>query len=285
LKPFFSIIIPLLNSGKTLQKTLDSIAAQDYKDIELIFIDGGSTDDTPAIIHNFETVSTIPVYLTVGPDNGIYDAMNKGMELAAGQWFYFMGGDDRFFSATVLQDVHDTIKDTPTDLIYGNVVGADSGVVYADDTPNKVLSRGIHHQSIFYKRSLFSYTGKYDLRFKIAADYHLTLKLFCTDGLHILYADRTIAIYGETGLSSTSYDYHFFSYHYKFLAKKNALARVDDPEKILSGSIYCCLQLARIKKHLLFAWQNLFFYVMHTRMPFGRRVRTIGQMLYWNIKP
>lgn len=282
--PFFSIIIPLYNSGKTLQKSLDSITCQSFKNIELIFVDGCSTDDTGLMLNKFINLSNFPIRLISEPDRGIYDAMNKGLDIATGSWLYFMGGDDRFFSDTVLQEVYEAIKSAPTDIVYGNVIGESSGVVYADDTINKVLSRGIHHQSVFYKSSVFNYTGKYDLRFRIAADYHLTLKLFCERGIKIRYINTTIAVFGEGGFSSTVFDYYFFSYHYKFLMEQNAINKVDDPEKLLKESIYCCMQLARTKRHIGFAWQNIIFYVGRVKMPIEKRMKILAQMMYWNLK-
>jgi glycosyltransferase involved in cell wall biosynthesis len=285
--PFFSIIIPLYNSARTLDESLNSIAGQSFKNHELIFVDGGSTDNTLTIIGSFTSrYPTITVKLISGPDKGIYDAMNKGIDRAAGEWVYFMGGDDILYSPVVLAEVSEAIKQEEVDLVYGNVWGALSEIRYADDTVSNVLSRGIHHQGVFYKRHLFNHTGKYSLDFKIAADYHLTLKVFCNEVFKTRYINADIARFGEAGLSSTAYDYRFFSYHYKFLALNKAAGKIDDASKCLDTSVYCCLYLARQKKDMRFAWGNVFYYMTKpSDLGFSSRVQILLRMIYWSLKP
>jgi glycosyltransferase involved in cell wall biosynthesis len=286
LRPFFSIIIPLYNSGKTLQQTLDSITCQSFKDPELVFIDGGSADDTQLIVTNFrKTGNTITQFISE-PDNGIYDAMNKGIDMATGQWLYFMGGDDTLANPGTLQTVYNAIQNQNPHLIYGNVTGEVSGTKYADDTVTKVLSRGIHHQGIFYRRDVFDYTGKYNLSFKVAADYHLTLKVFCNPAFKTQYIAADIALFGEAGLSSTMYDYCFFSYHYRLLAQHKATDKLDNQLACLNQSVYCCLYLAKQKQSMGFAWSNILYYITRPNpLSIPQRFKTLLQMLAWTIKP
>ena len=284
--PFFSIIIPLYNSGKTLQQTLDSITSQGFKDIELVFIDGGSADDTQLMVSNFRKTGITATQFISEPDNGIYDAMNKGIDMATGQWLYFMGGDDTLAHSGTLQTVYDAIQNQTAHLVYGNVTGAVSGTKYADDTPIKVLSRGIHHQGIFYKREIFDYTGKYNLSFKVAADYHLTLKVFCSPAFKTRYIDADIALFGEAGLSSTMYDYRFFSYHYRFLAQHKAAGKLDDQLACINQSVYCCLYLAKQNQSMGFAWSNILYYITRPNpLHIPRRFKMLLQMLRWTLKP
>ncbi len=284
--PFFSIIIPLYNSSKTLQQTLDSITNQHFENIELVFIDGGSTDDTHLIVNNFRKSGKAAVQFISEPDKGVYDAMNKGIGMAKGEWLYFMGSDDTLASPQVLSRLHEEIKQNGPDLVYGNVTGMVSGIIYADDTVDKVLSRGIHHQGVFYKREIFNYTNKYQLNFKVAADYHLTLKVFCNPNFTTRYINANIAYYGESGLSSTMYDYCFFSYHYRFLAKHKAVDKIEDKADCLNKSVYCCLYLAKEKQSMGFAWSNLLYYVI-TPNPLSiiQRFKAFVNMLRWTVKP
>lgn len=283
---FFSIIMPLFNSGKTLQQTLDSISSQSFKNIELVFVDGGSADDTQLIVSNFRKTGQAAVQFISEPDKGIYDAMNKGIDLATGEWLYFIGGDDTLADASVLQKVYDAIGDQNIDLIYGNVTGMASGIKYADDTLSKVLSRGIHHQGVFYKREVFNYTGNYQLNFKVAADYHLTLKVFCNPIFSTQYVNTNIACFGEAGLSSTMYDYRFFSYHYRFLAQHNAADKLEDKLACLNQSVYCCLYLAKEKQSMSFAWSNILYYITRPNpLSIVQRCKTFFNMLSWTIKP
>ncbi|WP_428328413.1 glycosyltransferase family 2 protein [Mucilaginibacter sp.] len=285
--PFFSIIIPLYNSEGTLNDTIHSILMQDEKDYELVFVDGASTDNTLQIIADLQKSNPeVRIKILSERDNGIYDAMNKGLDLAKGSWFYFMGSDDRLHSPAVLSDIQREINKTDTDLIYGNVYGISSDTRYVYDTLSKVLSTGIHHQSIFYKASLFNEFGKYDLRFKTAADYHFTLKVFLNDSFKKRYLDMDIAAYGESGFSSQNYDHTFYSYQYKMLAQNNGIAKIDEPKRCLDTSVYCCLYMAKDKVNILFAWQNLLYYVTGQN-PFtiGFRIKTIARMLMWSLTP
>jgi glycosyltransferase involved in cell wall biosynthesis len=287
LSPFFSIIIPLYNSAATLPATLDSIAAQEFKDLELVCIDGASDDDTVKLIETFKTAHPeLQITLISEPDKGIYDAMNKGIGMAKGEWLYFMGSDDTLASQQVLSRIREEIKQNGPDLVYGNVTGMVSGIIYSDDTVNKVLSRGIHHQGVFYKREIFNYTNKYQLNFKVAADYHLTLKVFCNPNFTTRYINTNIAYYGESGLSSTMYDYCFFSYHYRFLAKHKAVDKIEDKADCLNKSVYCCLYLAKEKQCMAFAWSNLLYYITHPNpLSITQRFKAFVNMLRWTVKP
>ncbi len=285
--PYFSIIIPLYNCANTLNNTLQSISAQTFDDYELVLVDGGSTDDTLRIITDFKNAnSPIKTKLLSEPDKGIYDAMNKGVDMAAGQRLYFMGGDDRFRGPDVLAAIMKALEQEDADLIYGNVEGISSKINYKYDTESKVLSKGIHHQSAFYKSSLFQQIGKYDLRFPIAADYHFTLKVFLNDHYRKRYVDLNIALYGEGGYSSQQFDYKFFSGHYRMLAAYNGTAKLADPQECLDNSIYCCLYLAGKKKELAYAWSNLLYYLTCKTKPHGvYKAKIFLRMLMWTLKP
>lgn len=286
MKPFFSIIIPLYNCEATLQQALDSITGQFFKNYELILIDGGSNDNTQYIISNLKKDGDHNIQFISEPDKGIYDAMNKGIDMATGQWLYFMGGDDTLNSSKILDQIYQTLQNEPADLIYGNVTGILSNTKYTDDTLNKVLSRGIHHQGIFYKCEVFNYTGKYSLKFRVAADYHLTLKIFCNPAFKTRYIDVDIAHFGETGLSSSTYDYRFYSYHYKFLSTRKALRYINDKATCLQQSIYCCLWLVKEKQSIAFAWLNILYYITGSnRLSIPFRFKTFLRMIYWSLVP
>lgn len=286
MSPFFSIIMPLYNCEGTLQQALDSITNQVFKNYELVLVDGGSNDDTQYIISNFKKAANHHIQFISEPDRGIYDAMNKGIDMATGQWLYFMGGDDTFSNTIVLEQAYQAIQNEPAHLVYGNVTGTISNTKYADDTVNKVLSRGIHHQGIFYKREVFNYTGKYNLKFRVAADYHLTLKVFCNPEFKAKYINLDIARFGEAGLSSSVYDYRFYSYHYKFLSINKALNKIDDKLSCLQQSIYCCLWLVKEKQSMTFAWANAMYYITRANgLGIAFRFKSFLRMIYWSLKP
>lgn len=284
---YFSIIIPVRNSEKTLAENLKYIAGQTFANYEVIFADGGSTDQTLTIINDFKTNNRqIRTKLIPGPDRGIYDAMNKGLAIAEGEWFYFMGSDDRFCSLSVLGKVASEITKESVDLIYGNVEGAVTGTRYVYDTMSKVFSVGVHHQSVFYHSSLFTQLGNYDLGFKIAADYHFTLKVFLNDRYRAKYINLDIAYYGEDGYSSKHFDYKLFSGHYRLLTKAHRIGYLEDPQKCLNDSVYYCLHLALRKRSLGTAWSNLLFYILTIKhLSLSYRLKTMYAMLAWTVRP
>jgi glycosyltransferase involved in cell wall biosynthesis len=283
--PFFSIIIPTYNSAERLQKAIDSITSQTFEDYEIVFADGVSTDNTIQLIEDAKKSYPCKIKYISEPDKGIYDAMNKSIAIATGEWVYFMGSDDRLYSRDVLQQMYTEIQKEAIDLIYGNVTGEDSLKHYVHDSMSTILSTGIHHQSLFYRRQVFAIVGKYNPFFKVSADYLLTLRIFCNPGFKTKYVNREIAWFGEGGLSSRTFDYTLLSYHYKFLAKHNALSRIDDPGKCLDTSIYCSFYIAKQKKNMAFAWKNILYYVFAANpLDFKFRVKTFLRMLQWTFK-
>ena len=280
----FSIIIPVYNGAKTIGNALNSIAAQTLQDFEIIILDGKSTDATLAIIDSFiKENDTINVITRSEKDLGIYDAMNTGIQLAIGDFLYFMGCDDELFSTTVLAETNAT---QDIDLIYGNVIGKSTCVKYSSNSLEFILINGIHHQGIFYNRQVFKHIGNYDLRFKIAADYHLTLKAFLNNTFKVKKLDFDISRFGEEGLSSNSYDYVFYSYHYRLLHSNNGVSEFQTSQECLNKSIYCCHYLAKNKQSLTYAWQNLMYYFFKASdLGFKQRITALKNMIYWTFKP
>ena len=118
--PLFSIIIPTFNSSKTLKECLDSLFEQSFNSYEVLIIDSVSTDATLSVLKEYTSkYPNIKVYSE--KDNGIYDAMNKGMSLAKGDWLYFLGSDDTFYNSRVLSHVSNAIGNTTKKVVYGNV--------------------------------------------------------------------------------------------------------------------------------------------------------------------
>lgn len=198
--PFFSIIIPTFNSGKTLQGALNSIFSQRFTDLEIIIVDGLSRDNTSTIIEeNFRRDKRIR--FVSEKDKGIYDAMNKGIDMANGQWLYFLGSDDCFSHENVLQVVADSLQDCKCDFFYGEVMV--NGVRYDGQfTFEKLLTKNISHQAIFFSKQLFVRTGKYNIRYELHADWDYNIRYFLQLSDKIKYKDILIANFGEGGVSS-----------------------------------------------------------------------------------
>ena len=123
----FSIIIPTFNSEDTLAIALESILKQVYQQFEVIIVDGLSTDATKEIVSQYQKKLPSMVFHSEA-DKGIYDAMNKGIDLAKGNWLFFMGSDDSFFDTTVLEKVVEAIQNSKPKVLYGNVkIHGDTG--------------------------------------------------------------------------------------------------------------------------------------------------------------
>jgi glycosyltransferase involved in cell wall biosynthesis len=198
--PYITIIIPTFRAAKTLRVTLDSVLYQDFRDFEVLVMDGGSDDGTAAIV---QQAADDRIRFVSERDKGVYDAMNKGILAARGVWLYFLGADDLLYGPGVLSAVFGAAGHEDADLLYGDVVSPSYKGRYDGqfDFP-KLLSRNISHQAIFYRRSLFDRFGGYDLNYPGYADWDLNIRLFAAAGVRIRYIDAIIARFGPDGISS-----------------------------------------------------------------------------------
>src|ERR1700757_2325371 len=116
----FSIIVPTLNAATTLRACLDSVARQTCGDFELVLVDGGSTDGTSDIANSFAPSLGARLVIDCGTDQGVYDAMNRGVGLATGAWLLFLGADDTLYESDTLARVAAFIGEhEPSHLVYG----------------------------------------------------------------------------------------------------------------------------------------------------------------------
>jgi glycosyltransferase len=113
-----TIITPTFNSAKTLSHNLNSVARQSYKNIEHIIVDGNSSDSTISVVHKN---SNKKIRLISEPDNGIYDAMNKGVSLASGDIIAFLNSDDFYIDSKVISDVSEKFSNNSIQYVYGDI--------------------------------------------------------------------------------------------------------------------------------------------------------------------
>ncbi|MCX6171905.1 MAG: glycosyltransferase family 2 protein [Flavobacterium sp.] len=205
MNPFFSIIIPTYNSEKTVKRTLDSIFFQNFKDYEIIFVDGDSQDETLSIVNQFNDYR-VKIYSE--PDKGVYDAMNKGIAKSSGQWLYFIGSDDYLNAADVLQKVYNQLQKIKNHVLYGNVIikgdagWAKDGQIYNGKyTLQRLLRGNICHQSIFYRRSfLIENNLIYNLNYPIVADWDFNIQ--CRLKTSFTYLNIIVAVFNAGGIST-----------------------------------------------------------------------------------
>jgi putative colanic acid biosynthesis glycosyltransferase len=193
--PLFSIITITFNNRDGLVKTSASIQSQIYQTYEWIIIDGNSTDGTQIDFINYPTA-----IITSESDKGIYDAMNKGIEHATGDYIIFMNAGDVFANKNVLNDIS-KVCDTHPDFIYGDSL-EDDHLKRARHHSKINWGMHTHHQAMLYARR--SLEGvRYNLNYKIAADYDLTLR-FLKAAQNIIYLPIPICIFEVGGVSQTN---------------------------------------------------------------------------------
>ncbi|WP_308765558.1 glycosyltransferase family 2 protein [uncultured Bacteroides sp.] len=200
--PKISVITVCYNASTTIQETIESVLGQDYSDYEYIIIDGKSSDNTLEVINTYKSNA---IKLISEPDSGVYDAMNKGLKIASGDWIYYLNAGDVLCSDSIFTKVSFYFKND-IDVIYGNII-----LKYKNkSTLAKPLSLDyfpiqfpIFHPGTFVRSGVIKGYG-FDLSYKIAADYNLFYKLY-QDLRTFYYIDLNIAIFeAETGLSSSN---------------------------------------------------------------------------------
>jgi hypothetical protein len=204
-QPVVSIITAVLNGSETLAKTIESVIVQTYPHKEFIVIDGGSTDETLNILRKFDCAID---YWISEPDNGVYDALNKGIGLARGEWLYFLGADDSLVDPWVLERIFSTPRTAK--MIYGNVYFGPGRAVYDGVfTRQKLALKNICHQSIFYRKELFEKFGTYEQDYRLLADYVFNMKCFGKSESEPCFVDTIIACYSGEGISQRIKDHKF----------------------------------------------------------------------------
>jgi glycosyltransferase involved in cell wall biosynthesis len=173
--PLFSVIVVCKNPGLRLRSALESVWNQRDVDLELVVIDGVSTDGTREWLDSQR--SRLATFITE-PDRGIYDAMNKGVAASRGEWLFILGADDRFASDTVLSELKKHVTPGSAGVIVGEALYND-GRVYKLPKRIRPLARNfVHHQAAFYHRAVFQEHGCFDASLRIAADYDFNLQLW-----------------------------------------------------------------------------------------------------------
>ena len=202
--PAISIIVPSFNAESVIVSCLDSIVCQELAPTEVLVIDGLSTDRTAELVQDY--ASRYPyIHWFAAADKGVYDAMNKGIALAKGEWLYFLGSDDVLLQPDTLEQVFHKAANQTGGLIYGNVRFRHSGLIYNGPFDLKRILWGgnICHQAIFYHRSVFAKLGGYDLDCPVYADHDFNIRCFMDRSIVTRYIPDIIAIYNETdGLSA-----------------------------------------------------------------------------------
>jgi glycosyltransferase involved in cell wall biosynthesis len=204
-----SIITVSYNSAATIQDTINSIANQTYSDIEHIIVDGNSTDGTVRLV---QSACSVTKFISE-PDNGIYDAMNKGIALATGDVIGTLNADDFYIDDDVLNKIAAVFADPSIDACYADLI-----YVEAEDTNQIVrywqsrpyvpglFKRGWMpaHPTFFVRRHLYEELGNFDLAFKIQSDFELTMRFLEIYRIKSAYLPKILVKMRIGGVSNNS---------------------------------------------------------------------------------
>jgi putative colanic acid biosynthesis glycosyltransferase len=216
-----SIIIPVYNAERTLQRALLSAIHQTYPFKEILVIDGASTDKSLTIIREYESQLAFTVS---EKDSGVYSAINKGIDHAQGDWIYILGADDTFDNDEVLQSVMNS-RLPESKLLYGDVKNEHvshrlvPSLHHSSFSSRLKWKNTLHQQGAFYHRSLFK-EFRFDERLKVLADYDFHLKLWKEQ----VTAQRIDAIVAQCEAGGLSKQFNWPLYKEELAIKKRRLS-------------------------------------------------------------
>jgi glycosyltransferase involved in cell wall biosynthesis len=204
--PRISVITVCLNAEKLIGRTIDSVLFQTYSNLEYIIIDGGSTDKTIDIVKAFG--GKIDCFVSE-KDNGIYEAMNKGIKNATGHLVVFLNAGDHYISSNVLNYAISKMRLALADIFFARFIWEDiftHDIVLSDHASTQFdwdLTRSnFPHPATFYKRTIFAKIGYFDETYKILADYEWNAKALVKNRVAFQYIDIIIAFFSTDGMSN-----------------------------------------------------------------------------------
>ena len=238
--PKISIITVSYNAAATIRSTIQSVVNQTFPDIEYIIIDGGSKDGTVEIIREFQSRIA---YWCSEKDAGIYDAMNKGLEKASGDWLFFLGSDDELMSEDIIEKVAEGFT-RQEHIYYGNVFWKNTRRLYPGGTigRTRLALKNFAHQALFYPKGIYK-KYRYELQYRLFADHVYNIKLYSEYGERFEYFSHVVTLYNDAGASSHGGDAAFDKDRVKIAAIY--LGRVP------AIYLYSLLLLGKMKRMLL----------------------------------
>lgn len=195
-----SVVIVTYNASKTLREAIDSVLEQTYNNVECLIVDGNSQDSTLKIVESYGD----KIRWISEPDNGIYDAMNKGWKLASGEWILYLGADDLLLPSGIELLIN---KSMSLDVVYGDTIFVKGEKEKAvKSLPTRYLRRRMvtSHQSLMMRKNIFVTLHGFDLKYKIVADAELVLRAFLA-GYKFGQIDGYISKFSDEGISSRTY--------------------------------------------------------------------------------
>ena len=204
-----SIVTVCFNSEKTIEKTIESVLNQTYKNIEYLIIDGNSTDHTMEIVKKYEPLFEGRMKWVSEPDNGIYDAMNKGIHIASGELIGIINSDD-YYEPDAVEDMISAMSDEAYQILYGAMRILKDGVERSISIGSHLFLREgmIGHPACFVTKQLYDELGCYDTEFVSAADYDFMLRMSEKPEVHFQPVYKLIANFSTGGMCASSKAYY-----------------------------------------------------------------------------
>lgn len=250
-----SIITINLNNADGLEKTIQSVICQKFVDYEYIIIDGNSTDDSVGIIKKY--ADDIHYWVSES-DSGIYNAMNKGIKKANGEYVIFMNSGDRFADSNTLTHVFS--KEHTADILVGNIILEWKRFNERRECPSRITfhhffsGNTLHHQATFTKRSLFDEIGLYDEQLKICSDWKFALLALAKYNKSVEKIDEDIALRDVAGISNLKESINIIKKEHHDTLKEYFPYFYDDYEFLHRKTRFT---FKRLKKHLMWRLKNL----------------------------
>lgn len=206
-----SVITVCYNAAKDIGRTMHSVLNQTIPNIEYLIIDGGSKDNTVKEANQISLdYPNIEVKISSEPDHGIYDAMNKGIKKATGEWLIFMNAGDVFVSNNVLEEFNRYLSDD-IDILRGNIVriydkfkAVSQGIISQDPTLMDMISGSFHHQACLIRRALFMKYGLYSTDYRLCSDWKFFFDCVVLHHVKTKYVNYTVAAFRMDGASSNN---------------------------------------------------------------------------------
>jgi len=206
--PLISVITVCYNAAATLEDTIRSVVNQTFPNTEYIVVDGASTDNSMDIINKYaHKISTI----ISEPDKGIYDAMNKGIAKASGQYILFLNAGDCFTSTHTLHGIARCVNERNAEIYFGKIVWVDTTHHHIHTTnhshiqfQSQLYYENFPHPATIYHRDVFRKYGLFNLTYKVYADYQWNLRALVEHHAPFYYFDNLVTTFYTGGISNNS---------------------------------------------------------------------------------
>ena len=202
--PLLSVITINYNNAKGLKQTINSVVSQTVNDVEFVVIDGGSTDNSIEYVKNEKRITN---WISEA-DKGIYDAQNKGIQRATGEYLLFLNSGDVLVNDSVLEKISKYLIGNKS-FYYGNLILKKNDVQEKHIAPRLIdmdfiLNSTFWHPCVFIKSSLFKKFGLYNTQFKIAGDYEFFVRCLLKPNVTTEYMNEFITLFDGNGISNNS---------------------------------------------------------------------------------